>query len=104
MQKNKRLRIFAGPNGSGKSTLFKEFSKNFNPSYFVNADEIEKLLREKYFIDLDEFGLITSQSDLDKFSKFQVAQSLIKKSKEEQKQVDISIKDNFIINNIKNFQ
>lgn len=42
MQENKRMRIFAGPNGSGKSTLFSEFKKNYDPGYFVNADELEK--------------------------------------------------------------
>ena len=45
MQKNKRLRVFAGPNGSGKSTLFNEFKNNYNPGYFINPDELEKLLR-----------------------------------------------------------
>ncbi len=44
MQKNKRLRVFAGPNGSGKSTLFNEFKNNYNPGYFINPDELEKLL------------------------------------------------------------
>ena len=43
MRKNKRLRVFAGPNGSGKSTLFEEFKKHFDPGYFINADEFEKL-------------------------------------------------------------
>ncbi len=45
MQENKRIRIFAGPNGSGKSTLFSEFKKNYNPGYFVNADELEKVTK-----------------------------------------------------------
>jgi predicted ABC-type ATPase len=46
MPKDKRLRVFAGPNGSGKSTLFNEFKTQYNPGYFINADELEKLLLE----------------------------------------------------------
>jgi predicted ABC-type ATPase len=101
MQKSKRLRIFAGPNGSGKSTLFREFSKKFNPGFFVNADEIEKSLKEKHFLDLEEFGLEASQANLNKFSKLKVAKSLINKAKDENRQIDIIINDNFIINNNK---
>jgi predicted ABC-type ATPase len=42
------MRVFAGPNGSGKTTIFKEIlqSKDVNLGVYVNADEIEVLLRE----------------------------------------------------------
>jgi predicted ABC-type ATPase len=42
------MRVFAGPNGSGKTTIFKEIlqSKAVNLGVYVNADEIEALLRE----------------------------------------------------------
>ncbi|MCC6726454.1 MAG: zeta toxin family protein [Saprospiraceae bacterium] len=44
----KRLRVFAGPNGSGKSTLVRFITSNFHIpfGYFVNADNIEKELKE----------------------------------------------------------
>lgn len=43
-----RLRIIAGPNGSGKTTLTKDLHKNYNINfgYYINADDIEKILKE----------------------------------------------------------
>ena len=63
MQGKKRLRVFAGPNGSGKSTLFNVFKKNFNPGYFVNADELEKLLNNSGLIDLSAFDISARPKD-----------------------------------------
>jgi predicted ABC-type ATPase len=40
-----RLRIFAGPNGSGKSTI-KELIPSDWLGIYINADEIEKTIRE----------------------------------------------------------
>lgn len=51
----KRLRILAGPNGSGKSSL-KDVA-NLNWGIFVNADEIEKQLRENLYLDLTTYGI-----------------------------------------------
>ena len=44
----KRMRVFAGPNGSGKTTIFKGIlSENkVQLGVYVNADEIEQVLRE----------------------------------------------------------
>ena len=55
----KRLRILAGPNGSGKSSVYRSLSQNkdFHWGIFVNADEMEKQLRENRFIDLAQYGL-----------------------------------------------
>ena len=57
----KRLRILAGPNGSGKSSVYRSLkqNKNFHWGIFVNADEMEKQLRENRFIDLAQYGLST---------------------------------------------
>lgn len=46
---SKRLRILAGPNGSGKSSVYEALvqDKGFRWGVFVNADEIEKKLREE---------------------------------------------------------
>ncbi|MEN9897795.1 MAG: hypothetical protein RLZZ66_1444 [Pseudomonadota bacterium] len=44
-----RLRIFAGPNGSGKSTIIRKLQETKDSSWFgvyVNADDIEKEIRE----------------------------------------------------------
>lgn len=47
----KRFRLFAGPNGSGKSTLIKEIAKSYYIGYFINADEIEKKLKDTRCLD-----------------------------------------------------
>ncbi|MFM2059419.1 MAG: hypothetical protein RLY71_3804 [Pseudomonadota bacterium] len=56
-----RLRVFAGPNGSGKSTI-----KDVLPlqwlGLYVNADEIEKVLRANGRLDLAEFGITTANA------------------------------------------
>ena len=55
----KRLRIIAGPNGSGKSSVYEalRLNNNFNWGVFVNADEIEKQLREQGFLDVTTLGI-----------------------------------------------
>lgn len=57
----KRLRIMAGPNGSGKSTILQEVRKRFYSGPFVNADEIEKTLREKSVLNLPALYDLTIQ-------------------------------------------
>jgi predicted ABC-type ATPase len=61
-----RLRVFAGPNGSGKSTL-----KNVLPEpllgVYVNADDIEKTLREHGRLDLAAYGIDASAEALKGF-------------------------------------
>lgn len=93
----KRLRIFAGPNGSGKSTLFDEFSKNYNSGYFINADLLEKKLSEKGLIDLNDLDISVNQQDLDLFLKKETSQTLLQKSVAGQHPINISIKENFIV-------
>ena len=65
----KRLRILAGPNGSGKSSVYDALAQNerFHWGVFVNADEIEKNLREEQYIDVLSYGV----EDLD-WQKFQI--------------------------------
>src|SRR6185437_15796048 len=101
MQKNKRLRIFAGPNGSGKSTLFIEFKKHFNPGYFINADEFEKLLNNSGLIDLDAFELKATTKNLGAYSKTKEAKTLLAKAGKEGHSINIDIKENFIVDKAK---
>lgn len=54
---SKRLRIFAGPNGSGKSTIYKYINNTIGCPYFVNADEIQKSLFQKGFINFDNYAI-----------------------------------------------
>ena len=51
-----RLRLFAGPNGSGKSTILAELKAEWVGVY-VNADEIEKKLKETGRLDLGTFDI-----------------------------------------------
>lgn len=92
-----RLRVFAGPNGSGKSTLFDSFSKKYNAGIFLNADLLESELETKGFVDLSEFNLNLTQLDLDQFLKTERAQSLIKKSVEDNHKINILLKENIIV-------
>lgn len=92
-----RLRIFAGPNGSGKSTLFETFSQKYNAGFFLNADLFEKELSTKGVIDLSEYGLELSQSDLDIFLKTDRIKSLMNKASADHNPIDICIKENIIV-------
>ena len=53
----KRLRIFAGPNGSGKTTLINYFPTKIPLGIVVNADEIEKELKEQHQLNFKQFGV-----------------------------------------------
>ena len=101
MPKDKRLRVFAGPNGSGKSTLFNEFKTKYNPGYFINADELEKLLTSGGLVDLKPIGLKADVRDLEKFSKSKEAQSLLAKAHAEGHQINIEVKENYIVDKAK---
>lgn len=50
------MRVFAGPNGSGKSTVLGVLSPEWIGIY-INADEIEKLLKRERQLDLADFSL-----------------------------------------------
>ncbi|MDD3437537.1 MAG: hypothetical protein PHC64_10335 [Candidatus Gastranaerophilales bacterium] len=89
-----RLRVFAGPNGSGKSTLFESFSKNYNTGFFVNADLIEKELKTKGFIDLNDYNLELSEDNLQQFLQTPNSQSLIQKSKENNHLINFELSQN----------
>ena len=101
MQSNRRLRVFARPNGSGKSTLFEEFKKTYNPGYFINADELQKLLASSGLIDLKAMGLNASEENLIAFKKTSEAKSLINKSNSEGYKIDIEVRENFIVDRSK---
>lgn len=58
-----RLRVFAGPNGSGKSTIHEVLKREWIGVY-VNADEIEKQLRQSGALDLAGFELTESAEAL----------------------------------------
>ena len=61
-----RLRMFAGPNGSGKSTI-KSLIKPKLLGLYVNPDDIEKAISQSGFLDLREFGIKTTQEEVQDF-------------------------------------
>ena len=64
----KRLRILAGPNGSGKTSIYRGLRDKFNWGVFVNADEIEKALRECAELNLSAYGVCNTN-----FAQFELA-------------------------------
>ena len=72
-----RLRLFAGPNGSGKTTLYDIITRKCDLGVFVNADNIEKLLHTKGFIDFTEYNILINKqqfiTDFKKSSLFKLA-------------------------------
>ena len=64
----KRLRILAGPNGLGKTSIYRGLRDKFNWGVFVNADEIEKALRECAELNLSAYGVCNTN-----FAQFELA-------------------------------
>lgn len=60
----KRLRVFAGPNGSGKSTIQSLVSSRYSIGHFVNADNIEKMLKQTKAISFSDFHISISPGEL----------------------------------------
>jgi predicted ABC-type ATPase len=98
MPSQNRVRIYAGPNGSGKSSLYDVISKEYISGLFVNADLIEKQLKTIGFIDLTEFNLKINPAQLDTFKKLPSSISLINKAISENHEINVVVKDNFILN------
>ncbi len=74
-----RLRVFAGPNGSGKSTViedvrnYKVKGKRIDFGYYINADDIADLLRNKQFL-FSPYSITTSNKE---FQSIALASGLI---------------------------
>ena len=80
---------------------FDEFKKLYDPGYFINADNLEKLLSTKRLIDLNDIGIKADQQELEKFSKTKTAKSLLIKSASDGYEIDIVVSDNFIVGKTK---
>ncbi|MGI8493898.1 MAG: zeta toxin family protein [Pyrinomonadaceae bacterium] len=61
-----RLRMFAGPNGSGKSTM-KSVLRRELLGVYINPDEIEAEIRDRDFLDVSVFGVITNEREILEF-------------------------------------
>ena len=58
-----RLRMFAGPNGSGKSTIKSVIRKELL-GFYINPDEIEAEIKQYDFLDLRQFEIQTSNTEI----------------------------------------
>lgn len=56
-QRNRRLRIFGGPNGSRKSTIVEQIDSKYDLGYYINADDLEKLLKSTQKLELSNYGI-----------------------------------------------
>jgi len=63
-----RLRMFAGPNGSGKSTLKSVIADDLLGIY-INPDEIEKEIKQFYFLDLQRYEVVAEEEEILDFFK-----------------------------------
>lgn len=95
----KRLRLFAGPNGSGKTTLFESYKKKYNPGLHINADQIQKTLQQQGFINLQDWGIKTTQESFSNFQKEHFSRSLYQKARRAGNPISLQFKDGVIISN-----
>ena len=65
----KRLRVFAGPNGSGKTTIKNKLSGEIPFGVYVNADDIESLLKETKVLLFNTFQLNINETTIQSFFK-----------------------------------
>lgn len=80
MKRAPRMRMFAGPNGSGKSTIIRRFLKEKSIELlgiYINADDIEKSIREHGVFKFDEYHIVISKEEI--FNYFH-ASELLKKA------------------------
>jgi len=95
-EKVKRLRVLAGPNGSGKTTVVRHILETYNCGHFINADEIENLLKAQHRIDLSPFHIENLEQTFQDYLKFQ-GKSWIDKAYNEGAKVNLSVSDNFFM-------
>lgn len=90
----KRMRVFAGPNGSGKTTIFTNIlnERKIELGVYVNADDIEKALRDEGMLDFPRFSLTVSDALLKEF--FRNSRFAPEKRKEPDLWTRLSVQDN----------
>lgn len=87
----------AGPNGSGKSTILKEVRNNFYCGPFVNADEIERSLNEKGFVNVAaDFSLHVEDEAFDAYLQT-FGDSWVKKAKQEKSTIKLHCRESILI-------
>ena len=66
-----RLRLIAGPNGSGKTTLTNTIREKLSGRFgiYVNADDMQRLLKERQTLDFGEYSIQTTKEEFATFYK-----------------------------------
>lgn len=88
--------MIAGPNGSGKSTIINSISSQFNTGIYLNADDIEKELKEKGEIDLNVYGIKEIESN--EFNLFSRNHTLTDKVAKTNFNIELELNSNIIKN------
>ena len=65
----KRMRVFAGPNGSGKTTIINNLKAEIPFGVYVNADDIEGLLKQSGVLLFSTYQLNITEAALQSFFK-----------------------------------
>ena len=89
-----QLTVFAGPNGSGKSSVIKELLKSGALGHYLNADDFEKILREKTYINLGDYYLNVNEQ---MWQQFLQQSSLYAKATAEGYDIKLSISNNVAV-------
>lgn len=66
---NKRMRVFAGPNGSGKTTIINSLRSEIGFGVYVNADDIETMLKESKVLLFNSYSLKITEQQFQAFFK-----------------------------------
>ncbi len=90
----KRMRVFAGPNGSGKTTIIKSLQAEIPFGVYVNADDIESMLKKSKVLLFNVYQLSITQTQLQSF--FRNSQFAPKKRNEPDLWEKISITENVL--------
>lgn len=67
--KTKRIRVFAGSNGSGKTTIVNELKSEIPFGVYVNANDIEKNIKNTSFLSFDQYSLQITTHQIQDFFK-----------------------------------
>lgn len=101
MPERLKLRVFAGPNGSGKSTvieqvrLYKENNKSIEFGYYINSDDIGKILKSKNPFSFLDFKIKTSHTE---FIRTAIESGLLSQDFTEEKFIEsFTLENNFLV-------